>query len=454
MLKFNQDRLLGRHWGAGLAGLAAIVAVSTLLLSSCNDADTSARSEANVNSTSAAPSPATAATDKSISSRVWVRYPEPPATLSADATLGKHLFFDASLSASGKLSCASCHSPGHAYGPPNDLAVQLGGADMRRQGTRAVPSLRYLGFTPKFTRHYYVPGPDETEDEGPTGGFTRDGKVDSLHEQALIPLLNPNEMANANPAEIAARLQKSSYAGQFRQVYGSDIFDRPEAALEKATLALEAFQTEDPSFHPYTSKFDAVMSGNADFTPAELRGYGLFNNPNKGNCAKCHIDTPGPGGRPAQFTDFGFQALGVPRNPEIAANRDPKYVDLGICGPQRKDMAQESEFCGMFKSPTLRNVATRGAFFHNGRFHTLEDMLHFCVERDTDPAKWYPKVKGKVVKFDDLPPRYRANIDTLDAPLNRKAGAKPALNEEEIGDMIAFLKTLNDGYSAKSGAAP
>jgi len=195
------------------------------------------------------------------------------------------------------------------------------------------------------------------------------------------------------------------------------------------------------------------MAGNADFTPAELRGYGLFNNPNKGNCAKCHIDTPGPGGRPAQFTDFGFQALGVPRNPEIAANRNPKHADLGICGPDRKDMAQEAEFCGMFKSPTLRNVATREVFFHNGRFHTLQDMLHFYVERDTDPAKWYPKVKGKVIKFDDLPPRYRANIDSLDAPLNRKAGDAPALNEEEIGDLIAFLKTLNDGYSARSGAA-
>ena len=158
-------------------------------------------------------------------------------------------------------------------------------------------------------------------------------------------------------------------------------------------------------------------------------------------------------GGAAQFTDFGFQALGVPRNPQIVANRDPKYVDLGLCGPERKDMAKEGEFCGLFKSPTLRNVATRGVFFHNGRFHTLEDMLHFYVERDTDPAKWSPKVKGKVVEYDDLPPRYRANIDTLDAPLKRKAGAKPAMDDEEIGDMIAFLKTLNDGYSTKSGAA-
>nr|WP_255365300.1 cytochrome c peroxidase [Collimonas sp. OK242] len=426
----------------------ALLAVA--LLGGCHDAETPARV---TRAAALAPSAGATPAAPKPSLKMWVRYPEPPAALSAAASLGKQIFFDPSLSASGKMSCATCHSPDHAYGPPNGLAVQPGGADMQRQGTRAVPSLRYLGFTPKFTRHYYVPGPDETEDEGPTGGFTRDGAVDSLHEQALIPLLNVNEMANPNPAAVVAKLQNAGYAEHFRRVYGADIFDHPAAALEQATLALEAFQTEDPNFHPYTSKFDAAMAGNADFAPAELRGYGLFNNPAKGNCAKCHIDTPGPGGRPAQFTDFGFQALGVPRNPEIAANRDPKYADLGICGPGRKDMAQEAEFCGMFKSPTLRNVATRQVFFHNGRFHTLDDMMHFYVTRDTNPASWYPKVKGKLAKFDDLPARYRANIDSLDAPLNRKAGAAPALNDEEIGDLIAFLKTLDDGYSAKSGAA-
>ncbi|WP_098494800.1 cytochrome-c peroxidase [Collimonas sp. PA-H2] len=437
----------------GVVVLLASAALA-LLLGGCRDAD--APAHAGGAAASATVQAAVPVTPKP-GLKMWVRYPEPAATLSAAAQLGKQLFFDASLSTSGKMSCATCHSPDHAYGPPNGppngLAVQLGGADMRRQGTRAVPSLRYLGFTPKFTRHYYVPGPDDTEDEGPTGGFTHDGAVDTLHEQALIPLLNVNEMANPDPAAVVARLQQASYVAQFRQIYGADIFDHPAAALEKATLALEAFQTEDPSFHPYTSKFDAAMAGNADFTPAELRGYGLFNNPNKGNCAKCHVDTPGPGGRPAQFTDFGFQALGVPRNPEIAANRDPHYADLGICGPDRKDMMKEAEFCGMFKSPTLRNVATRGAFFHNGRFHTLEDMLHFYAERDTDPGKWYPKVKGKIDKYDDLPPRYRGNIDSLDAPLNRKAGQAPALDDAEIGDLIAFLKTLNDGYSARPGAA-
>ena len=106
----------------------------------------------------------------------------------------------------------------------------------------------------------------------------------------------------------------------------------------------------------------------------------------------------------------------------------------------------------MFKSPTLRNVATRSVFFHNGRFHNLEDVLRFYVERDTDPGKWYPKrADGKVDKFNDLPARYRENVDLADAPMDRKLGGKPALNEAEIRDVIAFLKTLNDGYSVTAG---
>jgi cytochrome c peroxidase len=385
--------------------------------------------------------------------KMWVRYPPVPTHLSARAALGKEIFFDASLSASGRMSCASCHSPEHAYGPPNGLAVQRGGADLRQAGTRSVPSLRYLTFTPLFSRHFYTPASEDSEDEGPTGGFTRDGAVASLHEQAAVPLLHANEMANPNEETVVAKVQHGEYAQEFAQVFGTSIFSHPDQAFEDMGLALEAFQTEDASFHPYTSKFDAVMSGHDKLTLQEMRGYALFNNPQKGNCAKCHIDTPGPGGRPAAFTDYSFAALGVPRNPEILANRDPGYFDLGLCGPYRQDLAGETGYCGMFKTPTLRNVATRTVFFHNGRFHRLEDVMHFYVERDTHPRKWYPTVAGMLDEFDDSPPRYRDNIDRADAPLDRTRGDRPALNDAEIHDVIAFLQTLNDGYSATAGGA-
>jgi cytochrome c peroxidase len=384
--------------------------------------------------------------------RRWVRYPPVPAQLSPQAALGKQMFFDASLSASGKMACAYCHSPDHAYGPPNGLAVQLGGPGMNRPGTRAVPTLRYLTFTPAFTRHYYFPGSEGTEDEGPTGGFMRDGSVQTLHEQAGHPMLDPNEMANTSRAAVVEKVQHSAYADAFRRVFGAQVFADVNEAFDRIGVALEAFETEDASFHPYTSKFDSVMSGNSTFTPQELRGYLLYNNPLKGNCAKCHFDQPGPGGRPAQFSDYQFASLGVPRNPEIPANHDPKYFDMGLCGPKRLDLAKETDFCGLFKDATLRNVATRSVFFHNGRFHSLEDVMHFYVLRDIEPSKWYPKKNGKLVRYDDLPPKYRDNVDAIDPPFfNQKPGGQPGLSEAEIHDLIAFLKTLNDGYSATSG---
>lgn len=388
-----------------------------------------------------------------MSLQTWVRYPPVPAQLSEMAALGERIFFDPSLSASGRMSCASCHSPQHAYGPPNGLAVQLGGADLRQPGTRAVPSLRYLTFTPLFTRHFYTPASEDSEDEGPTGGFTRDGAAASLQQQVAMPLLHANEMANPSEAAVVEKVQHGKYAQAFARVFGASVFSRTGQAFTDIGLALQAFQTEDPSFHPYTSKFDAALSGHARLTLQEMRGYALFNNPQKGNCAKCHIDTPGPGGRPPAFTDYSFAALGVPRNPEIPANRDPAYADLGLCGPYRHDLAHETAYCGMFKTPTLRNAATRRAFFHNGRFHDLGDVLHFYVERDTDPRKWYPMVAGRLDAFDDLPPRYRDNIDHIDAPMDRSLGGKPAMNDAEIRDLIAFLKTLDDGYSATAGGS-
>jgi cytochrome c peroxidase len=399
----------------------------------------------------AAPPAASAPSTKPGSVTMWVRYPSRRAALDPAASIGREMFFDKTLSASGRQSCASCHDPAHAYGPPDGLAVQPGGPAMALFGTRAVPSLRYLRFTPQFSRHLAQPEPDGVEDEGPAGGFTRDGAAQTLHEQALLPLLNPVEMANDDVAAVAAKLRASRYAAQFRRVFGDAVFDHPADAAAKAGAALQAFQEQDASFEPYTSKFDAAMSGHAQFTAQELRGFTTFNDARKGNCAKCHIDVPGPGGRPAQFTDYGMVALGVPRNAEILANRDPRFFDLGVCGPVRKDLARETALCGMFKTPTLRNSASRQVFFHNGRFHAMVDVLRFYAERDTAPAKWYPRLDGKVVPFDDLPAKYRANVDHVDVPFTLHAGQKPLLNDADIRDLAAFLKTLDDGWSNEAG---
>lgn len=380
----------------------------------------------------------------------WVRYPKPQ-PLSPQAQLGQKIFFDVSLSASGKMSCATCHDPNHAYAPANALAVQLGGEKLDQSGTRAVPTLRYLTYTPLFTRHYYLPSSEGLDDEGPAGGFTQDGVVNSLHQQVRIPLLSANEMANKDAVAVAKKIQASSYANHFQQVYGEQIFSDSDKTLEQVGKALEAFQLEDASFHPYTSKFDAVISGNATFTEAELRGYAAFKNPTKGNCAECHVDTVGARGKPAQFTDFAYKAFGAPRNAAIPANRSASYFDMGLCGPFRQDLSKETQYCGMFKTPTLRNTATRKVFFHNGVFTNLEDVIRFYVERDRKPQKWYPKRGGKVQMYNDLPKKYHDNVDHINPPFDRKKEDPPALSEAEIKDIIEFLGTLSDGYTKTSG---
>lgn len=444
-------RMQKKSWVSALAGLLVIASACIVVAwPPSSDAE-----RAGTHATSAiAATEATPDASQDAAIRRWVQYPPAPTRLSPRAELGKRLFFDTALSASKRMSCASCHSPEHAYGPPNERAVQLGGPDLRHAGTRAVPSLRYLDGTPQFSLHAYTPGSEDAEYEGPTGGYTRDGRFATRQQQAAVPLLNPDEMANANPAAVMAAMRGSANASAFKGVFGADSLDDPATALADIGAALEAFQTEDPSFHPYTSKFDAVMSGHARFTPQELRGYALFNNPLKGNCASCHIDTPGPGGRPAAFTDYSYAALGVPRNPSIPANRNSHYYDMGLCGPYRRDLDGETSYCGMFKTPTLRNAAMRRVFFHNGYFHTLSDVLHFYVERDTDPRKWYPFAHGKLAVYDDLPPRYRGNVDRSDAPMDRAKGERPALDALEIDDMIVFLRTLDDGYSATAGGMP
>jgi cytochrome c peroxidase len=200
-------------------------------------------------------------------------------------------------------------------------------------------------------------------------------------------------------------------------------------------------------FHPYSSKYDYWLEGKARFTPAEARGYRIFNDAQGANCAGCHLAQPSADGLPPLFTDHQYEALGVPRNTRLTVNRDPAYFDLGICGPIRTDMKRQTQYCGMFLTPTLRNVATRHAFFHNGVYRSLQQVLDFYDFRDTRPEQIYRRDRnGRVAKYDDLPLRYRANVDTIDPPFDRRPGAVPPMTHQQEQDVIAFLRTLTDGY--------
>jgi cytochrome c peroxidase len=369
--------------------------------------------------------------------------------------LGRKMFFDPGLSASGKQACASCHDPAHAFGPAGAEPVQMGGPALDQPGFRAVPSLRYLQAVPQFSEHFFdsEDEADESIDNGPTGGLTWDGRVDRGRDQARIPLLSPYEMANRDTASVVEALRRAPYAGDFRHLFGQAIFDDPEAAFDGALDAFGAFEESAADFYPYSSKYDAYLAGKAKLTPVEARGLALFEDPEKGNCASCHVSGIANDGEPPQFTDFGLIALGVPRNPTIPANADPKFFDLGMCGPFRTDMKDRPDYCGLFRTPSLRNVALRQSFFHNGVFHTLRQAVVFYATRDTDPGRWYPRrADGSVEKLDDLPEQYWANLNT-DPPFGGKPGGKPTLDDQEIDAIVAFLQTLTDGYRPEAGSA-
>lgn len=401
------------------------------------------------------------------------------APLSAMALLGKQIFYDTRLSASGRMACASCHSPDHGYGPPDGAAAELGGAHGDSQGNRAVPGLRYLYRTPNFSI-----GPDNNEAENvnlnlqatqavgsvrsqktvgsaasataivPQGGLFWDGRVNTLQDQAMGPMFNPVEMANRDVDSVAAKLRKAPYAGTFAQLFGTAVLQKPGMLVDEAMFAVARFEVEDASFHPYTSKYDYWLEGKARLTPAEQRGLKLFEDKDKANCAGCHLDRPGKDGAPPLFTDFQYEGLGAPRNRELAVNKDPRYYDLGLCGPVRHDIAAQTQYCGMFRTPSLRNSATRKAFFHNGVYHDLKQVLAFYDFRDVQPEKIYPKGrKGEPLKFDDVPKAYRANMDVVDPPFDRKPGQAPAMTEQDMRDIIAFLGTLTDGYQPQAKLA-
>jgi cytochrome c peroxidase len=362
--------------------------------------------------------------------------------------LGRTIFSDPSLSASGQMACSTCHDPNRAFGPPNALDVQIGGKDMKQPGLRAVPSLTYLQVIPQFTEHYYESDDegDASVDNGPTGGLTWDGRADRGRDQARIPLLSPFEMANDDEAAVAAKIRQASYADDFSKIFGGDVLKDNSKTFVAAIEALEVFEQSERDFYPYSSKYDASLAGRATLTEQEARGLALFNDPDKGNCASCHRSARDNNGTPPQFTDYGLIAIGLPRNRNIPINADPNYFDLGACGPLRTDLAGRAEYCGLFRTPSLRNVALRKTFYHNGAEHDLHKAVEFYVERDTRPEKWYPRgADGKIAKFDDLPQQYRDNIN-IEPPFGGRPGDRPVLSPAEIDDIVVFLGTLTDGY--------
>lgn len=232
--------------------------------------------------------------------------------------------------------------------------------------------------------------------------------------------------------------------------------------MQSMGRALAAYQSEDPGFHTFDSKYDAYLAGRATLTDSEMRGLVLFNNPTKGNCNACHVSSR-TGSTPALFTDFTYDNVGIPRNWSLAANQEgttlpyvPKngvalgapnysYYDLGICGPLRTDFRVGGPTCGRFKVPTLRNIALTPPYFHNGVFQTLDQVVAWYVTRDTDPGRWYVKADGTPdVPYNDLPIAFDANVNVSEVPYNPTTA--PSMTSQEMSDLVHFLCTLTDGF--------
>jgi cytochrome c peroxidase len=388
----------------------------------------------------------------------------PVGSLSLQAQVGQQLFFDTNLSASHQMSCATCHDPSNHYAQPttNTHAVQYGGPNLTTPGFRAVPTLTYKQYTPPYSDS--AVNPDGVSTNSPGGGFTWDGRADTQAQQVSIPLLSSFEMANTSQAAVVAVVQNASYAALFQQAFGANVFSDTQAAFTDVGLALQAFQQEDPSFNAFTSKYDywstvALSNGQpVNFTAAEVRGYNVFNY--TGNCFACHYNGPITGGGGALFTDFTYENAAPPRNPNIPANSTkfplPTYYDLGLCtavnqGPVNPYLIPHvlpgsASLCGSFKTPTLRNTATRNVFFHNGVFTSLAQVIDFYNTRDTNPGKWYPTVNGVVQKFNDLPTAMKIYVDNTDVPFGLSPGGTPYMTAQNEADLLCFLETLTDGY--------
>lgn len=355
--------------------------------------------------------------------------------LSPKARLGEKLFFDANLSEPAGQSCSSCHDPAFAFGDPDQDSPVSEGALPTLKGNRNAPTALYAAFAPPFRfdkgEGLYI------------GGLFHDGRAKNLVEQAKGPFLNPLEMANKDEASVVDKVRRSGYADLFVQVFGTDAFEDTERAYERIAQAIAAFE-RSPVFAPFSSRYDYYLYGQAEFTEQERRGKKLFEDPEKGNCAACHPSRPAPDGTPPLFTDYSYDNLGVPKNPDnpfyaLPPEFNPKgraFVDRGLGAI----VGRASEI-GKIKVPTLRNLSRTKPYMHNGYFKSLRGAVDFYNTRDVKP----PCPDDFVAEEEALAqgcwptPEVGRNV-------NRAELGALGLSEQEVDDIVAFLLTLEDGY--------
>ena len=364
------------------------------------------------------------------------------------AALGAMLFRDTNLSEPAGQSCESCHgttllsgdnAAARAFADPNSSVTMpvSEGAVTGVFGDRNAPTAAYAMFAPRFQY--------DSANSRYIGGQFLDGRAADLAEQAMGPFLNPKEMNNTRQGVVEA-VRSAPYARAFKAVYGATSLDDTDTAYGFIADAIATFERTQ-MFAPFTSKYDAVQAGSATFTASEQRGFDLFridsNGSSKAKCAECHKLEKSGGSAGDLFTDFSYWNIGVPQNPNNPAGTAATgFVDIGLAANPNLSTSVAAER-GKFKVPTLRNVELTAPYMHNGVFGNLKEVVNFynvrenpCFDNSTDTGS-----NGLIACWpNSLPPEVTENVEsTFTGGLS--------LTEQDIDDLIAFMKTLTDGYT-------
>ena len=337
------------------------------------------------------------------------------AALTPKEKLGETIYHDARLSVPAGQACATCHSIAAGANGIGDANIDVyEGAVAGRFGGRNPPAASYATYSPIFPNpvNPNVVGIDPATGLY-TGGQFWDGRAKDLAAQAKGPFLNPAEQNNPSAFAVVAQVCFSNYGALFKSVYGPNACRDTATAYNYIADAIAAYESS-ANVNRFNSKFDCATYVP---TPQELNGRALFEG--KGKCNLCHPSTVGPYAAKALFTDYTYDNLGIPKNPNI-----PGGPDLGL-GAIVNDVLQY----GKFKVPTLRNIAVAPPYGHNGYFKSLKEIVHFYNPRDVLAAGWPPP---------EVPPNlYTAEMGNL------------GLTDAEENDIVAFLATLTDGYFCK-----
>lgn len=381
--------------------------------------------------------------------------------------LGKSIFNDKNLSIDSNQSCANCHVPVVGWTGNISAINQAGavyeGSVLGRFGNRKPPSSAYATLSPIL--HYVI----KKKEALFIGGNFWDGRAtgeklgNPAADQAQGPFLNPLEQALTSPDEVVTKVCDSFYGNEFREVWGPDIcdVDKVNTAYDNIARSIAAFEASSES-NAFTSKYDYYLKGLVRLTKEERKGLNLFKG--KGKCANCHVLKPGPNGQPPLLTDFTYDNLGVPRNPDnpfyTQLDFNPAgddWIDLGLGGflasrPDYQEFAPEND--GKQKVPTLRNVgkgsceANPGnpdcivkAYAHNGYFKSLKGIVHFYNTRDTKPDCINPFT----TEADALAQNCWPEAEVL-MNVNAKELGNLHLTEDQENAIVTFMKTLSDGY--------